>query len=75
MDKPLVDPDMLEPPIPTSGPMCTAELPRRIRVRAGKDADVLFRYESVTWNPPLPQGTFTQPIPPGVEVQHVTCDR
>ena len=76
MDKPRVDPDMIDPPIPTSGPMCTADLPRRIHVKVpGKDADVLFRYESVTWNPPLPDGTFTQPIPPGVHVEQVTCDR
>ena len=75
MAQPIVDPDMLEPPVPTSGPVCTAELPRRIHVEVpGKDEDVLFRYESVTWNPPLPEGTFTQPIPPGVEVRRVTCE-
>lgn len=75
MATPIVDPDMIDPPIPTSGPTCTAELPRRIHVQVpGKDEDVLFRYESVTWNPPLPDGVFTQPIPPGVEVARVTCD-
>jgi hypothetical protein len=75
MDKPRVDPDGIDPPVPTSGPTCNAELPRTIHVEVpGKDADVLFRYENVTWNPPLPEGTFTQPIPPGVEVQRVTCD-
>lgn len=77
MDKPIIDPDGIDPPVPTSGPTCTAELPRTIHVvvPGKKEADVLFRYESVTWNPPLPSGTFTQPIPPGVEVQQVTCDR
>jgi hypothetical protein len=76
MDKPIIDPDGIDPPVPTSGPTCTAELPRRIHVEVpGKDEDVLFRYENVTWNPPLPEGTFTQPIPPGIEVQRVTCDR
>ena len=75
MDKPILDPDGLDPPVPTSGPMCMAELPRRIHVEVpGKDEDVLFRYEKVTWNPPLPEGVFTQPIPPGVDVQRVTCD-
>lgn len=75
MSKAIVDPDMLEPPIPPSGPTCTAELPRRIHVEVpGKDEDVLFRYENVAWNPPLPGDVFTQPIPPGVEVAHVTCD-
>lgn len=75
MDKPMVDPDNIEPPIPTSGPTCTAELPRRIHVEVpGSDADVLFRYDNVTWNPPLPEGTFTQPVPPGVRVERVTCE-
>jgi len=76
MDKPRVDPDMIDPPIPTSGPTCTADLPRRIHVVVpGKNEDVLFRYETVTWNPPLPEGTFRQPVPPGVYVEQVTCDR
>ena len=75
MATPRIDPDMIDPPIPTSGPTCTAELPRRIHVEVpGKDEDVLFRYESVTWNPPLPEGTCTQHHPPGVDVQRVTCD-
>jgi hypothetical protein len=75
MDKPIVDPDGLDAPTPTSGPMCTAELPRRIHLLVpAKKEDVLFRYDTVTWNPPLPEGTFTQPIPPGVEVVRVTCD-
>lgn len=75
MAKPMIDPDYIDPPVPTSGPMCTAELPRRIHVEVpGKDEDVLFRYENVKWNPPLPEGTFTQPVPPGVDVQYVTCD-
>ena len=75
MDKPIVDPDNIEPPTPTSGPMCTAELPRRIHVEVpGSNADVLFRYENVTWNPPLLPETFTQPVPPGVPVEFVTCE-
>jgi hypothetical protein len=75
MDKPLVDPDGLDQPIPTSGPTCTAELPRRIHMEVpGKDEDVIFRYEKVTWNPPLPEGVFTQPIPSGVEVGKVDCE-
>lgn len=75
MDKPIIDPDGIDPPTPTSGPTCTAELPRRIRVEVpGKDEDVLFRYETVTWNPPLPEGTFTQPVPGGVSVERATCE-
>jgi hypothetical protein len=74
-DKPRVDPDGIDPPIPTSGPTCNAELPRRIHVEVpGKDEDVLFRYDTVTWNPPLAEGTFTQPIPGGVDVQRVMCE-
>jgi len=74
MDKPIVDPDHIDPDTPVSGPVCTAELPRRIRVEVpGKDEDVLFRYENVTWNPPLQEGTFTQPIPDGVAVERATC--
>lgn len=75
MAVPQVDPAMIDPPIPTSGPQCTAEIPRKIHVEVpGKDQDVLFRYEDVTWNPPLPDGIFSQPIPGGVEVVRVTCD-
>jgi hypothetical protein len=75
MSVPQVDPAMIDPPVPTSGPQCTAELPRKIHVEVpGKDQDVLFRYEDVKWNPPLPDGIFQQNIPGGVEVVRVTCD-
>jgi hypothetical protein len=75
MAGPQIDPDGIDPPIPPSGPACNAELPRRIHVEVpGKDEDVLFRYDSVTWNPPLPQGTFTQPVPPGIPAERVTCE-
>ena len=76
MSVPQVDPAMIDPPIPTSGPQCTAELPRRIHVEVpGKDQDVLFRYDDVKWNPPLPDGVFTQPIPGGMQVVPVHCDQ
>ena len=59
-----LDPDGIEPPLPPSGPECNAEIPRRIHVEVpDEEADVVFRYENVKWNPPLPQGTFTQPPP------------
>jgi hypothetical protein len=75
MAKPQIDPDGIDPPIPVSGPVCQAELPRRIHVEVpGKDEDVLFRYEDVTWNPPLPDGLFTQQPPAGMRIEHVTCD-
>ena len=36
--------------------------------------DVRFRYETVSWNPPVIEGLFTQPVPGGVEVVRVQCD-
>lgn len=70
-----VDPDGIDPPVPPSGPACAAELPKRIHVEVpGKDEDVLFRYDSVTWNPPIIEGLFTQPVPGGLEVVRVSCD-
>jgi len=73
---PREDPDNLEPPVPPSGPVCDAEIPRKIHVEVPyPEADVRFVYQQVTWNPPLPQGTFDQPIPPGVRIEHVTCDQ
>jgi hypothetical protein len=76
MSVPQVDPAMIDPPVPTSGPQCTAELPRRIHVEVpGKDQDVLFRYDDVKWNPPLPDGVFTQPVPGGMQVVPVHCDQ
>jgi hypothetical protein len=75
MAPPRVDPDNIEPPIPPSGPMCDAELPRKIHVEVPvPQADVRFVYGQVVWNPPLPEGTFVQPVPPGMRVQPVSCD-
>ncbi|MDB4939430.1 MAG: hypothetical protein JWP87_6402 [Labilithrix sp.] len=75
MSKPQVDPDGIDPPIPVSGPVCQAELPRKIHVEVpAKDEDVQFRYEDVTWNPPLTEGLFTQQPPPGLRVERVTCE-
>ena len=74
MAKPRIDPDGIDPPIPPSGPTCTAELPRKIHVEVpGLEEDVQFRYDQVTWNPPLPQGIFKQPAPPGMPTVPVTC--
>jgi hypothetical protein len=76
MAKERVDPDGIDPPTLPSGPVCQAELPRRIHVEVpGKDEDVQFRYDNVTWNPPLVEGLFGQPIPGGVQVQRVTCEK
>jgi hypothetical protein len=72
---PRQDPDNLEPPIPPSGPPCDAELPRKIHVEVpDPDADVRFEYNQVSYNPPLPEGTFEQGPRPGMSVQGVTCE-
>jgi hypothetical protein len=70
-----VDPDGVEPPLPPSGPACDAEIPRSIHVEVpGERADVLFRYDKVQWNPPLPEGTFVQPPTDAMPTIPVTCD-
>lgn len=56
-----------ETPTPPSGPVCEAELPRRIHVEVPPfSSDELFRYEKVVWNPPIDQTTFTQPQQQGL---------
>jgi hypothetical protein len=74
---PRQDPDNLpgEPPIPPSGPTCDAEVPRRIHVEVPYPAaDVRFVTTQLVWNPPLPEGTFIQPVPTAMRVEQVTCD-
>lgn len=75
MAKPWEDPDGLPGEnIAPSGPVCTAELPRTIHLEVPPSkADVLFRYDEVVWNPPLPGGIFTQPNPPGMPPELVDC--
>ena len=72
---PREDPDGLAPPIPPSGPACDAEIPRKIHVEVSDpEADVRFQYQQVSWNPPLPEGAFDQPAPPGTRAEEVTCE-
>ena len=71
---PRIDPDGLAPPMPPSGPPCDAELPRKIHVEVPEpEADVRFQYQQLSWNPPLPDGTFDQPAPPGMRAEEVNC--
>ena len=71
---PREDPDNLAPPVPPSGPLCDSEIPHKIHVDVpDPEADVRFQYEQVSWNPPLPQGTFDQRPPPGMRMEEVTC--
>jgi outer membrane lipoprotein-sorting protein len=77
MAQPRIDKDGIDPPIPPSGPTCDAELPRRIQVEVPAEGnEVRFRYEDkdLTWNPPIPPGTFTQEVPGGMRAELVTCE-
>jgi hypothetical protein len=75
MGKELVDEAGIDPPLAVTGPFCDAEVPRKIHVEVpGQDDDVQFRFESITWNPPVPEGTFRQARPAGLPVTPVRCD-
>jgi hypothetical protein len=72
---PQIDPDGLDPPIPPSGPPCTVQVPRTIHIEVPEsDQDVLFRYDDVKLNPPLPPGVFTQPVAEGMRRVRVECE-
>jgi hypothetical protein len=74
MSKPRLDPDGIDAPIPVIGPVCTAELPKKISVEVpSKRADIEFRYEDVAWNPPLVDGLFDVLPQPGLQPQRVDC--
>lgn len=73
---PRMDEDGLGDPIPPSGGVCNAELPRKIEMLVpGKDEDVSFNYKDkeVKWNPPIIEGAFTQVEPGGVRKIFVDC--
>jgi hypothetical protein len=72
---PREDPDGLAPSVPPSGPPCDAEIPRKIHVEVPDpdSSDVRFQYQQLSWNPPLPEGTFEQPVPPGMRADQVNC--
>jgi hypothetical protein len=75
MSEPLIDSMGIDPPLPPSGPACEAELPRRIHVEVPSlGEDVIFRYDTLTWNPPLPAETFVQPPREGLPMVRVTCE-
>lgn len=75
MGKERVDPEGVDPPMPPSGPMCTAEIPRRILVEVPwLGESIRFRYDEITWNPPIPPGLFQQTHPPGTELVPTDCE-
>jgi hypothetical protein len=50
-------------------------VPRKIHIEVPEaDQDVLFRYDQVKLNPPLPPGVFTQPVADGMQRVRVECD-
>ena len=72
--KPRVDPDGLDPPIPPSGPACSAELPRRIHIEVPPEGhDLVLTVSEVSHNAPLPSGVFSQAQPSGVRAQYSPC--
>lgn len=74
MATPREDPDGIDAPLPPSGPTCAAEVPTRIHLEIpGTDQDTLFKFSDVEWNPPLPEGIFTQPVPGGMKVSPFDC--
>lgn len=71
---PREDEDGLEPPIPPSGGPCDVKIPREIRIVVPATGDdVVFDYQDVAFNPPIPAGAFDQPVPGGVRKQFVDC--
>jgi len=74
MSEPRVDPDGIDPPVAVSGPVCTADLPATLEVEVPDSrVNVRFRYENVTWNPPLIDGLFVMAPPPGLLPERVDC--
>lgn len=73
---PRSDPDNLEPPLAPSGPICDAEVPRRIHIEleTPQSSDMRVVYQQIAWNPPLPEGTFEQAPPAGMPIEQVDCE-
>lgn len=74
MATPAVDPDGIDPEVLPSGPVCHAEVPRKIHVvseAAGED--VLIVHREVVHNPPLTPNLFTQKPPAGVKIRTAFC--
>jgi len=64
-----------ETPTQPSGPLCEAEIPRRIHVEMPSlKTDVLFRYDKVEWNPPLEANVFVQQQQAGLSPTPVECE-
>ncbi len=69
-----VDPEGIDPPLPASGPQCTAELPRRLRFVVGSgEHDLTLVSREIAHNPPLPSGVFSAQPSPGYAVRDAFC--
>jgi hypothetical protein len=69
-----LDPDGIDPPIPPSGPTCSAELPRRIHIEVPVEGhDLVIAVNEIAHNPPLAAGVFSQPKPGGVRAEYSSC--
>ncbi len=74
--KPIVDSDHLMPDVPPSGPVCSAAIPRRVRLEVpGTDQDLILVNKAVVHNPPIVEGAFRQKVPGGVQVRYAACGR
>jgi len=72
--RPRPDPDGIEPDLPPSGPPCSAEVPRRIRlVSEASGEDVLISHRELWHNPPLSPGLFHQDPPAGTRLRVSSC--
>jgi hypothetical protein len=72
--KPRVDPDGVDPDVPPSGPVCDAEVPRRIHIVSEASAqDVLLTHQEIVHNPPIDPSAFRQAPPGGVTVRASMC--
>lgn len=70
----LPDPDNLGPPLPPSGPQCSAEVPRSVRIEVPpSDRDIVFKNKEQWHNPPLIPHVFEQKCPPGMRCRFSSC--
>jgi len=67
--------DPLDVPLPVSGPVCEAELPRRVQFRVPSTRyEVTFDHTEQWHNPPLPPGVFELEAPAGVQSVLSNCE-
>jgi hypothetical protein len=73
---PTEDPDGLAPDVPPSGPVCRAEVPRKLKIEVpGTDRDMRLKIEKVEHNPPLTGRPFEQSPPAYATVRDSGCSR